>query len=410
MKKQKYILIAIAIIGIILSWSLPIASAETIIDLGTVQYMNSLQVDVDSNEQINLTFISSFMDENDIRITNYGFDPILNKTRFLFTSEHVNAEHWMKNINITYIYQDNTTKQLYSIQIDYSTLEIPPSPLEIDLIDLLDEYDIESNNDSKLINLTRNLLINIMYDLNQKNLSLSNRTEQFKQLTIDFYNLSDDYNFTSEELENITGFFTELNNSYNKLESDNKYNHSLAVEYGGNLSDYQDFFEKITISHQDKTWFKGKYYTTNYKYKQKIKKLEDETEIGSLFLIAGIILTAFFSFLIARVFIKKRNLSDEKIHDITGYPEEAKKIDEKTNTNPLQEKKLTEKILFFKKKKSADNQIREIEQKMDKKIENIDQKVDTLISGFDDFKTNLKDNLTDLVDNAISKKKSTIKK
>lgn len=406
MKKKKHILITLVIIGTI-SWCLPIVNAGTITNLGTVEYMNSLQVDIDSNEELNLTFVSSFMDENDIKVTNYGFNPILNKTRFLFTSEHVTAEWWMKNESIEYIYQDIVTKQLYSLYVDYNSLEIPLSPLEIDLIDLLDEYDVELDNNSELVDLTRNLLIGIVEDLNSKNLSLSEKIDQLEQLTINFYNLSDDYNFTSSELSNMTSFFNKLNASYSKLKSDNAYNFSRIIEIGANLSKYKNFYEGITISHDDSIWFDGDRYTTNQGFQRQIKKLKDDTEIGSLILIMGIIITIVFCFLIARVFIKQRNLSPEQLADKYGYPSEAGEIDDFASGEPLHKKTLKEKIPFIG-KKSAKNQIQEVEQKMDVKIQDINQKVDTLIDGFDSFKTNIYDDLTKLIDKAIAK--PTVKK
>jgi len=136
-KKTKLALVALIIFG---SSCIPTVTANNITDLGTVKYMNSLQVDIPSSQEVNLSFISSLLDENDVTITSYGFDPVLNKTRFLFTSELIIPDWWMNATHVVYIYQDTATKQLYSIEINYTSLIIPDNPWKVKYLNKSELY------------------------------------------------------------------------------------------------------------------------------------------------------------------------------------------------------------------------------------------------------------------------------
>ena len=151
--KKKYILIAIAIIGI-LSWS-QTTSASLITPLGTVDYNDYLQVDIVFPAEVNLTYVYSSIDEDVLVMDKLSYIPATNTTRYLFTSELYFPEYLEQINQEPFIFQDTTSKDLYVVIINMSGIEIPDDPWEIDYLNLSEEYNITCQElEEALFNLT----------------------------------------------------------------------------------------------------------------------------------------------------------------------------------------------------------------------------------------------------------------
>ena len=411
--KKICILVACAIIGII--GCCTSVNAETITNLGTIEYMNSLQVDIISEEAIDLIFISTLWDENDITITNYGFNSVTNKTRFLLTSEHVNPEWWMKNEPVPYLYQCNSTGQIYRVFVNYTSIEIPLSPLEIEIREILGKYDIELNNDSNISDITDTFIDNITCDLISKNHSLNSKISELELLIYTYYELSDNHNLTCEQLNNITTCYHNLSETYDTLNNTYNITYTRLIEVGAKASQYESFYARITTSKDNTIWFEGDVHTTNTGYQKQIDDLKFGQEIGSLVLILAIVITVIICILIFRNILNKRKPSDSKLEDSTGYLRESAEVDNAIDGPPLPETTLLDKIPLLKRRKkqpkpatssnptSNQNPSNPGPNPLEQKIDQLTEKIETKM---DNIKTELHTELTDYVDKLIATKKT----
>jgi hypothetical protein len=400
MNKKKYVLMAMVIIGIILGCCLPVVNAELINDLGTVEYMNSLQVDIDCNESMDLYFVTSNWSSDDLVVTNYGFNPLINKTRFLFTSQYIEPEWYMIPGFISYLYQDNITGQIYRVYVNYSSLKIPLTSLELELIGILGEYIDMGNNTLELCNVTRNLLHDFYWEIQNKNDTLGNTTLLLNQLINDYYNLSDNYNLSIIEVQDLTDNMTSSIMSYDLLNESYNTTFSNWLQSSGLADKYMGVFDDLTESNLDFIWFNGEQYKTSYGYNNEINTLKNNQEIGNIIQLFSIIFTVIICFLIARVYIKKRNLSREQLEDDYGYHKEAKEMDDFIN-GPAKPKK-SKKNIIMKGMKGVSDFFKPEPASVDES-KKIGESIDKLITKMDTMKTELSTDITRYVDDAIEK-------
>jgi len=181
--KKICIWIAIAIIGIGSCCSVVNAN-EDIVDLGTIQYSNTsekiLIVEIESNISIDLNYITSDLDNKSLYIDSTWFSPLENKTTYVFATVQVDADWWFTNDTKMFLYQDNTTKQLYKININYSDIEIPSNPV----IELQNRYDL------------LNISYCVIYDIYNNTIIIYNTTrDELQELELL-------YNYSKQDFDN----------------------------------------------------------------------------------------------------------------------------------------------------------------------------------------------------------------
>lgn len=391
---KKYILITIlVIIGIISCCQTTIG--ETIIDLGTINNPGSKQINLDSTEQLNLVYISSEWNQDDLSVTNYGFDPILNRTRFLFISELITPEYWMEPTTVSYIYQETVTKQLYRINVDYSALIIPLSPLEQKLTELVDEYNLTDENDSDIVKLIQDFINNLDDELSSSKINLADKIKQLETLTMNYWNLSGNYNISQSEKNNITQIFDEMKNNYENLKDDNKQNFTNWINSSVIAEKYKGFFNDITADYFDAFWFNEQKYTTKGGYLKQMDKLRWDIEIGNAITVCAVIITAFICFIIIRIKLKRRNQTIEELEDTSGYNEKIDEIDTFINKSEKLTTRIKNKIPFVGKKsienKPAVNQ-------NPSAVTDLESKIDQLVISMGTMKTDITKDLKKYVD------------
>lgn len=224
----------ITLLIIILGWCAS-ANATNIVDLGTVQYSNTqekvLDIEINSTQLVDLNYISSDVNKSALYVDNRWFSPLDNKTTYIFATKQIKVEWWFINDTKSFIYQDNSTMQLYRVNINYSKITIPENPYTKQHRELKENYTLILNN----YNLTNETLANI--------------TLQFNELD-ELYNLTiRQFNMTLTENQNLSGNLTNMTIAFNEL--DIKYNQTDALwksaidnvtyyqtKYDGKVTDY----------------------------------------------------------------------------------------------------------------------------------------------------------------------------
>jgi len=238
--KKTYVLMAIAIIGIV-SWCSSITADENIIDMGTIEYDNTienpLQVKINSTELLILTYMYSDIDKSAIHIV----DPYLeygtygNKTVYTFVALHIEVDWWFENNTKSFIYQDINTNQLYRVNVDYSEIIIPPNPVvelekeyneSVILFNALEELFSETFNQ---LNETRENLESVWNIYNESKEEFAINSELVIQLRKDLLELDEEYNATktlwisaTQNLSIIGMRHGELTFLYDTLEKDHE--------------------------------------------------------------------------------------------------------------------------------------------------------------------------------------------
>ena len=203
--KKIYVLMAVAIIGIG-SCLAPVSATENIIDLGTIEYSNihekTLVVEISSSEFIDLQFISSDTDNTSLSIFSCWFSPLDNLTTYVFATSQIEVNWWFVNDIKGFIYQDNSTGQLYCINIDYSAITIPSNPL----IEWMNKYNETAASHDELLevfsktldelNATRDELRERWGVFNVSQGIFDNNTIAMEAMKLELRDLNADYNET----------------------------------------------------------------------------------------------------------------------------------------------------------------------------------------------------------------------
>lgn len=289
--KRKYMLVALAVIGI-LSWCSTV-NADTI-DLGTIQYSNInekiLIVEIESNISIDLIYVTSDIDNASLYIDSTWFSPLENTTTYVFATKQIEVEWWFKNDTKCFIYQDNTTKELYCVNIDYSVIEIPSNPV-IEWMNKHNESVVLYNELNDLFEVTLNEL-----NVTRKNLEI--RWEIYNQSKEEFDNNSLLVIALQEDLEDLEIKY----NTTKELWIDASANVSTLELHIGNLEGDYNFLQK---EHND---------------------LSGSYPVYIFFAILGTALILIFWFNRKKMFSHKE-ISDIEIERDTGYSPESSKID-----------------------------------------------------------------------------------
>lgn len=383
MKKSILLLVATIIIG-----CCTVASAN-ITTLGTIKYESFMQTSISSPTEVNFTLIYSTMDESTLTINKIGFIPSLNETKFVFTSNAVDPKWWWTNLSIEpFIFQDKNTLELYKIYIDYSDVEVPPIPSDIEL----DELQIIFND---TFNSLQQSMINLTNISEQYNLTIDElmQLRYYYNNTFDNYtNLGVDYNKTLLEMAKLNINLTEITNKYVGMYD--AFNRSSA-----NASLYIDFYNQM-LSTWNTFWFANDYgnnqYRTIHSYEKEIENQKNVLGMFPAYIFFSITVTMIFTLMFAfkRWGEKKKKLYDDsekppkmvtKIHDFFFRKIKKSEVESATPSPPGNFEVILEKQLK--------NNIEPIHNRLD----NIEKDQKSLKSGYND--------LTKRVDSIISTKK-----
>ena len=294
--RKIYVLIAIAIIGV-LSWCTTVNATNNIVDLGTIHYSNThekvLTVIIEHNQSVDLAYISSDVDRSALYIDNYWFSPLDNETTYIFATKQIDVEWWFKNDTKSFIYQDNNTKQLYRINIDYSDIKIPPDPV----FEWMDKYNTSVESFDELQGVFKTTLNDL------------NRTRENLEIRWLIYNQSKD------EFHNKTLLAEKLQQELEEL--DIKYN------------DTKNLWTKATAN---ESFYKSYYWSLHEKHTDLQQKHNDLSGIYPVYVFFAILGTGFA----VAVFLKRKKIlgleekSDIEIDRDTGYSPKARRIDKFT--------------------------------------------------------------------------------
>lgn len=229
--KKKYVLIAITIIGTI-GWCSTVSANESMIDLGTIQYSNTqekvLVVTINSTELIDLRYISSDIDSESLYIDNCWFATLDNETTYIFATRQIEVEWWFINNTKCFIYQDNNTKQLYKIEVDYFYIDIPVNPI----IEWIDKYNESSNSLDEL----QILFEATLDELNETRAILEEKWNTYNQSKEIFDNNSLLVVTLNDDLDALQTRYDDLEvlwiSAFSNLSAYTTYNENLEESYG----------------------------------------------------------------------------------------------------------------------------------------------------------------------------------
>jgi len=290
--RKIYVLVALAIIGIG-SWCTTMNAEDNVIDLVTIEYSNihtGTTVTFDSSEIVDLVYVSSDINKSALYIHSWWFSALDNQTTYIFSTMPMVVDWWFINDTKGFVYQDNNTKQLYRISVDYSAIDVPPDPS----INWMIEYDILTNSSNKL-----EILLNTT-------LNELNDTRKELQEAWDFYNQS------KEEFDNNSALVITLGKELNDLNTEYNKTKTLWINATTNLSLYQTWYGTL-----------GRDYD---KLEEEHNALSGILPVYVFFAIIGTAMVVVFIFKRKKIFGHTEQ-SDIKTEIETGYGQDAKKWD-----------------------------------------------------------------------------------
>jgi len=349
--KNKYKIIPIAGITLIfLSCIMTAEAVENPITLGTIDYLEIEYFMIDSDNEVDLVYIESELPSQYLAIEKTQYYPSTNETKYKATSNVIiNPDPNMIPEVKSYQFQDLNSGQIYIINVDYTSLEIPLSNTEQELINLLENYtnlqdnyaelfieygnltnqwNIINNTLSEYTNLTGKKLTNVTQDLL---LEYNTVKEDMNQAFDDLAELYSHYNVTKTELDAMKTEYDELLIQHSDLmalyhDLNESYNMSCnrVLELGSNLSEYINFKDHLDSPMQSGFYFKNNYYYPTSYYRNQINKLEGDLGMYPAYLFLAVFLTLLICFIVARRYVN--NLKEPFTEDV-NYSEKAQKYD-----------------------------------------------------------------------------------
>lgn len=413
---KKTMIIKISIMFIILSCCTTVTAVNPPIHKTTLDYQEYEYISFDSSDHVNLTFISSeSFDHTAILVEKIMFYPTMNSTKYKFTSTPVTPSYKFTPGIKKFIYQDVNTGQLYSINIDYSNIQIPQHPaeelytqLQTQHISLTDKYNNLLNNYTTLNQTLHNIsqilalytnLTNTTYEqvtmmIYNDTITLKNNinqlNQQIQQLKNQYTNIYNMYNHTEEAYNDLYQEYTELDEDYINLTETYKILESDYQNKTFLFSQYQ-LFERNMHSYQDIFYYNGKQYHTLYYYQNRVEQLENENNMLPVYILLAIIITILCCYLLYRQILKQKPLSPIEMDTDYNYPREASIFDRfsmgnlkkhfknhtttQQTTEPIELEPVIEEDKYNIIKKELDNKIMNIEYN----ITNIEKNIDKLL-------------------------------
>lgn len=343
--KRTILLMAIIAIGI-----LGCSTTIAIENLGTVDYKRYQQVDIIAPYEVELDFLFTTMNESDVSIEKIMYISESNKTKYLITSNIIEPKWWMNFSDISYYYIDENDV-LYELKVNYSDVEIPSNPWEIQLDNITGEYEglIEEYNAT---------------------------VDEFHETADELILRKSQYLDIKEKYDELIVDFVETNRSL--WENYTKYNetYSLLLKKGKDEAKYRMFFDDMTDNLKKGFYFNGSYFLTQQGANNQIDSLQNDVNTMPLWVILAIIFTTLILIVMFKLVSSKNLPSKEKIAAQSNYTEDMFDQDkiayQPKERPPTKESKF--KNIFKSKNKDVaiDEKFNDFREEIDTKIDKIE--------------------------------------
>lgn len=172
----------------------------------TVDYRDYEYVTFTGSNQTELVFITSeVFSDAALTMQFINYYPSLNETKYKFTSNEVEPDPDFVPEEKDFFYQDITTGRIYIVEVDYTGIQVPTDPLQIQYDNLLASY---TGLQDEFLTTVNNLVTTYEQELDDLaeayNTTINSLISNYSSIVS---NLSDTLNATSEDLsllENIT--------------------------------------------------------------------------------------------------------------------------------------------------------------------------------------------------------------
>lgn len=289
--------------------------------LGTIDYKDYIQTDIIADDEVNLTYLFSSLDESYLTVDKILYIPSINKTKYIFTSNVIEPEWWMNFSEVSFFYQDENSLEIYEIKVDYTDVEIPFNPWEVELENLTGyfdnltvDYSNLSNNIADL-NTTYNTIKGeykeTLEELLEKRSELSDMSVEYAEITVQIDNVT-------SQLENMT---VQYNNTYN-----------LLIEQGTNASLFKMFYEYMNSGYRTGFSFTDpetrieQHFIPRAETNNIITDMQNEINMGPYLMFLAIIITGIICFIVKMMF-KKEIKTPLQIEQESGYKPESNTFD-----------------------------------------------------------------------------------
>lgn len=322
MKKTTPIVATIATI-IFLGCCITASAVEDPIEKNIIEYKDFQYLLFNSTNPVELEYIDSNLPKNYIDVEYIDFYNENNETKYRVESIEITPTPGFNPDIHSFIYQDNNTGQLYILKIDYSSIDVPPSQLELELISVSENLTRLNNEYNNLSDDYQDLLTS--YNLTSENLmkayeEINTTSGELDRLTADYNEISDDFMELDSKYSTLLTEYNSLNKTYNET-----YNSLLKT--GSRLSGYERFVQDLSSLRDSKIFFQGRYYYPFAHYENRIGELEDENGMIPVYVIVSVILTFLIVFVVTRILYKREFETSMEIENEMDYNPDSKKYD-----------------------------------------------------------------------------------
>jgi len=365
MKRTIYLMaiIAIGILGCQIS-------TASLIDLGTVEYEDYLQVDITYPNEVNLTYIHSTVSQSALDFIKLNYIPATHKTRYIFTSNPYQANYWENLSDELFIYQDNESKQLFAIYINMADTEIPENPWMVKYLNVSEFY-----------NKTLDELEEALDNLSQMQIDLDN-------LILDYNNLKNETNDMEFQNDNLSSRLNNISKKYRDKYNELNLTKEKLLNETTNSTTYKNFFVKMTSDSRYGFDFKiageDDYYTSIYGYEKQLDDKDQQIAAFPLILIFVVFVAITLSMMLGYWKWGKHKPGTEELQIETNVDPQTSKFNKFTSLLSFRPKHAKVKKTDAEKnqeiKKEFDNKIAEMDKKIAAHHDELLKKLDTVIS------------------------------
>ena len=337
--------------------------AFEMVNLGTVEYLDYMQVDIEYPTEVNLTYLFSSIDQDALEMEKVIYIPPTNITRYLFTSAIYKPNYWEELDQEVFMFQDYDTGILYNVKIDMSGIKIPENPL-------ISDYENMSNAYNQTF-----LELQVAID------NLTNMESQIENLLFNNSGLTISLAEVILENSNLTGLFQGQVNEISRLATELNISKADLLNMSSNVTTFKTFFEEMN-SYKSSFNFRmagsSEQYTTIYEYEITKKRLEDQVGGFPLLLIFAVIITTVLCFMIGYWKWAKRRASPEEIEMMEGVDPVVTKINRLKASLKIKPKnvKIKETIPVPVKTEEPDK-YQEMETKINERIDGIESNIES---------------------------------
>lgn len=333
--------------------------------VATIGYRDYEYVTFSSTSEVTLSFIyCEAFDALVLLAEKVAYYPALNETKYKFSSDTVSPEPWFIPGEKDFVYQDDTTGQLYIVKVDYSSVSVPAHPADVAYAALLIEYNALLSNYTTyaadllaLLNESTAVHAVLADYINTTGMANVSIDEVIERLLGEAEVLQSEVDTAQQHLESLGANITALQIRYDNLSSnftateaalgdivlqwqeDNASFTADRAEFinrSSMLGAYSDFVDDMQ-SMQQGIYFNGRYYTTPYYHHLKVQQLEDAAGMVPIYVVLTGVIVGLVFFFIYRAKVQALPVPESQIDTKLGYPRDATRFD-KFSMNKLFQK------------------------------------------------------------------------